>query len=84
MSLKQVTFGFLPAFMRDGSPSLLKNNNLLLSIMDLGSKFDPVSYYKLHGDEDLTRNIGLRTVIKTAKEVKYYNSFNSNNIMISL
>ena len=62
----------------------IKNNNLLLSIMDLGSKFDPVSYYKLHGDEDLTRNIGLRTVVKTAKEVKYYNSFNSNNIMISL
>lgn len=52
--------------------------------MDLGSKFDPVSYYKLHRDEELTRNIGLRAVIKTAKEVKYYNSFNSNNIMFSL
>ncbi len=62
----------------------IKNNSLLLSIMDLGNKFDPVSYYKLHGDEDLTRNIGLRTVLKTAKEVKYYNSFNSNNIIISL
>lgn len=62
----------------------IHEDQILLTLRDCCSYFDPAKYYEIHKDEDPAQNIGIRIVMKMADEVQYVSAFNSNNTMIRL
>ncbi len=60
------------------------DGKMVLSIRDYCQKFDPAAYYEAHNNENIESMIGIRMVTKMAKEFRYYNAFNSNNLLIYL
>jgi len=51
---------------------------------DFCKPFDPVMYAKSHAETDPGEHIGLKMVMNLAKDAKYYNTFNTNNVMLFL
>ena len=41
-----------------------------------------MKYFELHKDDADEQNLGLRMVMKLAKDVRYVNTYNSNCLMI--
>ena len=60
----------------------VKENRICLTLRDYCEAFDPTRYYEIHEGDDVTRNIGIRMVMKLADEVNYSYTFNSNCTMI--
>ncbi len=60
------------------------NDKICLSLRDYCEEFDPTSYYLAHRKGDIEKNIGIRMVMGHAKKVQYYNTFNSNNLLLYL
>ena len=60
------------------------HGRICFSIMDLGDRFDPAAFYKLYHDSDPERLFGIRMVMNMAKEVRYHNTYRSNNLTIYL
>ena len=63
---------------------IYKNDDLTLRIRDNCPLFDIKKKYNQDDTTDITKNIGIRLVMKTAKDVQYMNTFNANNILITL
>ncbi len=62
---------------------LFLEDRIILNILDNCPFFDPTCYYdRIKGDIDPLSGIGVRLVMKLAKEIIYTNSFNLNNVMI--
>ena len=61
-------------FVNDGKVSI--------TIRDYCKMFNPQKYLELH--DDPVRALGIKMVIKLASDVRYFNAFNSNNIIILL
>ena len=55
-----------------------KEEDVILRIKDDCVPFDPEERRKLDGAEDVTKNIGLRIVFKTAKSIQYQNILGLN------
>ncbi len=55
-----------------------------LCFRDFCESFDPVTYFKEHEKDDPEKHLGLKLVMSHAKDVVYYNTFNTNNIMLYL
>ncbi len=55
-----------------------------LCLRDYCEAFDPAKYYEIHKGCAVDENIGIRMVMGHASEVKYYNTFNSNNLLLYL
>lgn len=51
---------------------------------DLSELFDPVVFYELNSDKNPEKLLGISTVMKGAKEVRYYNTFNGNNLIVTI
>lgn len=57
---------------------------ICLSLRDYCEAFDPMKYYEIHQGDDPTSNIGIRMVMKLAKDIRYINAYNSNCLFIYL
>ncbi len=58
-------------------------NKIGLCFRDFCEYFDPVTYVKDH-EGDSEKHFGLKIVMSHAKDVVYYNTFNTNNVMLYL
>lgn len=62
----------------------LSNKTLCLTLRDYCERFDPVAFYNAHINEPSENMLGISIVMKLAKDKRYFNAFNSNNIIISI
>lgn len=60
----------------------INENAIMLSIRDYCQQFDPAAYYHAAHDASPGEETGIRMVMRLAKEVRYFNAFNSNNLII--
>ena len=56
----------------------------VLRIWDDCFIFDPVGQLTLYSDEDITHHIGLRMIMRTAKEVRYTSILKLNNLFVRI
>lgn len=61
-----------------------EDGGVCLSLRDNTRKFDPTAFYRAHAAEDPETMPGIRTVTKLAKDFRYFNTFNSNNVILHL
>ncbi len=61
-----------------------KDGGICLSLRDNTRKFDPAAFYLAHASEDPGYMAGIRMVTKLAKDFRYFNTFNSNNVILHL
>ena len=61
---------------------VLEEDTRVIRIRDDCVHFDPVHYLKLHESDDPTAHVGIRMVMKTAKEANYLNSLGWNNLTL--
>lgn len=61
---------------------VLDGNSRVIRIRDDCEHFDPVHYMELREADDPTAHIGIRMVMKTAKEANYMNSLGWNNLTL--
>ena len=62
----------------------VNEKSVCFNMSDLGELFDPTDFYELHRTDSPEEHIGIRLVMNGAKEVRYYSSFNSNNLIVIL
>lgn len=60
------------------------HDRIALSLRDYCEAFDPMKYYEIHQEDHGESNIGIRMVMKLAKDIRYINTFNSNCLFIYL
>ena len=75
----------------DGKPHsidmriLIKEEEVILRLRDDCRSFNPVERYKMTIEqEDVTKNIGIRMVMKMCSDVKYLSTMNTNNLIIRI
>lgn len=62
-----------------------KHGRITLSLRDYCEAFNPARFYEIHKDEDISRTLGIRVIMKMAGDnIRYVNTFNSNCIMLLL
>ncbi len=61
-----------------------EDGGVCLSLRDNTRKFDPTAFYLAHASEDPEYMTGIRMVTKLAKDFRYFNTFNSNNVILHL
>ena len=59
-------------------------DRICLCLVDYCEAFDPTEYYRIHLGESASEHAGIRMVLSHAKEIRYYNTFNANNLMLYL
>lgn len=59
-----------------------ENDSLVIRFRDDCKQFSPVEYAKEIPEGDVTKNIGIRMVMKAAKDVNYTTTLGFNNLMI--
>ena len=62
----------------------VNDSRIILSLRDYLQEFDPTAYYAAHHNEGPEEMPGIRIVTELAEEIRYYNAFNSNNIIVCL
>ena len=63
---------------------MINEDYIRFYMSDLGELFDPTSFYELHQSDSAQEHIGIRLVMKAAKEVRYYSTFNANNLIVTI
>ena len=73
-----------PVFWAQGQAptSVLEGDVRVIRIRDDCVTFDPVHHLKLHESDDPTAHVGIRMVMKTAREANYLNSLGWNNLTL--
>ncbi|MCR5106881.1 MAG: ATP-binding protein [Lachnospiraceae bacterium] len=61
---------------------VISGDRVCLCLRDYCEFFDPTEYYEAHRDSNADENIGIKMVMGHAKEVQYYYTFNSNNLLL--
>ncbi len=61
-----------------------EDGGVCLSLRDNTRKFDPAAFCLAHASEDPEYMMGIRMVTKLAKDFRYFNTFNSNNVILHL
>jgi len=61
----------------------ISDDKISITLRDYCLEFDPTKYYELNKDDN-EMAIGIRMVSNLASDVRYFNAFNSNNIIILL
>ena len=62
----------------------VKEGRICLCLRDYCDAFDPTRYYESVRDGQDEEKVGIRMVMGLAKEIRYYNTFNSNNLLLYL
>ena len=57
-------------------------NRIGLCLRDCCGAFDVLRYYQEHGTETDPDHTGIRIVMSHASDIQYYNTFNSNNLLL--
>ena len=60
----------------------ISDSTVCFSMTDLGELFDPTSFHELHQYDSAEEHIGIRTVMNAAREVRYFSTFSSNNLIV--
>jgi len=63
---------------------MMEGETITLTIRDLCQYFNPVAWYEAHGSGDSEEGLGLRIITGLAKDIRYFNAFNSNNIVFTI
>ncbi|MEE3466977.1 MAG: MATE family efflux transporter [Eubacterium sp.] len=61
-----------------------KEDGFTIRMRDDCKAFDPKEWYEIHHPEDVTKNIGIRLVMKLAQDVQYVNTMQLNNLIIEV
>ena len=61
---------------------MLKEEKRMIRIRDNCVNFDPVSYVKLHEDDDPTAHFGIRMIMKMVTDANYVSSLGLNNLTL--
>lgn len=62
----------------------INGDTISMSLTDLGEQFDPTLIYEQHQQDTPMDHIGILTVTRIAKDIRYYTTFKSNNLLIRL
>ncbi len=64
----------------------LNGGKLCITLRDRCGHFNPAAFYSDHKDDDdaFEEVSGMKIVLGLADDVRYFNAFNSNNMMIYL
>ncbi len=62
---------------------VLEGDDRVIRIRDDCAHFDPVHFLELHESDDPTAHVGIRMVMKTAKNANYLNSLGWNNLTVA-
>ena len=62
----------------------INDEKISITFRDLCEAFDPVRWRELHRDEAMPDSVGIRMVLDLAKDVRYFNAFQSNNLILYL
>ena len=62
----------------------VNNEDICITVRDYCYYFSPTEYYQIHHCDDSQDCIGIRLVTNMAKQISYFNAFNSNNLIIHL
>lgn len=62
----------------------MENGRIFFYLRDLSDHFDPNAYYELNKNNSPEEHIAIRMVTHMATEVRYFNAFNSNNLLVTL
>lgn len=62
----------------------VKGEDITIRLRDNCDQFNPVDHFKSMDPEDPTKGIGIRMVMKIAKDVVYINTLKLNNLTIKL
>ena len=82
-----ISYGFRDYISYEISLSMVvKEEELILRIRDNCTPFNPVERYnmKIKNDNDISKNIGIRMVMKMCKSVNYICTYNTNNLIVKL
>ena len=60
----------------------LNGGKICMTLRDCCGYFDPLKFHEAHKDEFSENMPGIKIVMGLADDVRYFNAFNSNNIMI--
>ena len=64
---------------------LVKEDEVILRIRDNCKPFNPMEQYEILKDaRDPLKNMGIRMIVKMAKDVIYLNTMNTNNLIIHI
>ena len=58
------------------------SGKICMTLRDCCGHFDPSAFYEAHKDDSPENISGIKIVMGLADDVRYFNAFNSNNIMI--
>ena len=61
-----------------------KDDCFTIRMRDDCRAFDPKNWYEIHNPVDITKNIGIRLVMRMAKDVQYVNTMQLNNLIIEI
>ena len=86
MAVNIVKHGLAQKRRRIGADYRLSINRqtLCLTLRDFCERFDPVAFYNAHNNGQAENMLGISLVMKLSKDIRYFNAFNSNNIIISI
>ena len=62
----------------------INGEKITLTFRDLCEAFDPLQWRELHMKDESGEYVGIRLVLGLAKEVRYFNAFQSNNVILYL
>ena len=60
----------------------LSGGKICMTLRDCCEHFDTSAFYRAHKDDSGENVLGMRILMKLADDVRYFNAFSSNNIMI--
>ncbi|MBR6229194.1 MAG: ATP-binding protein [Eubacterium sp.] len=61
-----------------------KDDRFTIRMRDDCRPFDPKAWHEMHCPEDITKNIGIRMVFGLARDIKYVNTMELNNLVIEV
>ena len=62
----------------------IKDEKISITFRDMCEAFDPVKWRELHCNEEAPDSVGIRMVLDLVKDVRYFNAFRSNNLILYL
>ena len=60
------------------------DDKISITFRDMCEAFDPVKWRELHSNEDMPDSVGICMVLGLVKDVRYFNAFRSNNLILYL
>ena len=63
---------------------LEKEHEFIVRMRDNGKMFDPLKYFHENADDKDTEHMGIKLVLKMAKDVQYSRSIGLNNLIVTV